>query len=433
MRYRVVCCGLLLAFAASLTLSLIRGQERPSLPATPPAPAVRPGPASTTLPASPSTAPVARPAPVRDFSRLNLQQQQFLQGACRGGDWLYRMNGVKGRFLYGYLPALKTEMEGDHYLRQAGAAFALARAARFTGEERYAARATQAILALLDETALGARDKGVRSTTLPPGLVNRLGAAGMLVLAINELPAPQADLLEKSEQLCNYIRRQARPDGSLALEEGAEGDPEGVNYYPGEALYALMRSHKHRPAPWKVDLVRRAVGYYHPWWKAHQNMAFVPWQTAAYTEAFLLTHESAFRDCVCEMSDWLCKLQYSQIDPRRLLWYGGFMGYADGHPVENAPHVGCAAYAEGLAEACRVARDQGDVARHQRYSEAVEHCLQFLSALQYTDANTQHFADWYRPRLVGAFHASHQDGNLRIDYTQHAVSALVQYLEHVVR
>ena len=51
--------------------------------------------------------------------------------------------------------------------------------------------------------------------------------------------------------------------------------------------------------------------------------------------------------------------------------------------------------------------------------------------LQYTEPNTQYFADWYRPRLAGAFHASHQDGNLRIDYTQHAVCALVQYLEYV--
>jgi hypothetical protein len=86
-----------------------------------------------------------------------------------------------------------------------------------------------------------------------------------------------------------------------------------------------------------------------------------------------------------------------------------------------------------LIEACRVAREQGDVGRHQRYLETLERSLQFLTTLQYTDANTQHFADWYRPRLAGAFHASHQDGNLRIDYTQHAVAALVGYLEHVAR
>jgi len=85
------------------------------------------------------------------------------------------------------------------------------------------------------------------------------------------------------------------------------------------------------------------------------------------------------------------------------------------------------------AEACRTAREMGDVARHGRYRDALERCLQFLATLQYTEGNTQHFADWYRPRLVGAFHATHQDGNLRIDYTQHAVGALVLYLEQAAK
>ena len=90
--------------------------------------------------------------------------------------------------------------------------------------------------------------------------------------------------------------------------------------------------------------------------------------------------------------------------------------------------ISSASYAEGLAEACRVAREQGDLAHYRQFSEALERCLQFLATLQYTEANTQHFADWYRPRLLGAFHVSHVDGNLRIDNTQHAVSALALYL-----
>jgi hypothetical protein len=84
-----------------------------------------------------------------------------------------------------------------------------------------------------------------------------------------------------------------------------------------------------------------------------------------------------------------------------------------------------------LAEACRVARKGTDLAHHQRYTDALERCLQFLVRLQYTDATAQHFAEWYRPRLVGAFHASPTDGNLRIDYAQHALAALVAYLEDV--
>ncbi len=372
----------------------------------------------------------------RDTSRLSDLQKQMLNDAQRGADWLYRMNGVKGRFLPGFLPDLKLEMDGDHFLRQAGAAFALAQAARYTGEERYAARATQAILALLEDTNLDQATPPCRHLSLPALVVNHLGAAGLLVLAIHELPAPQPDLLEKSDQLCQYIRLQARPDGSLRCHEApADGqavpdEVEAVEAYPGLALFALARSHKHRPAPWKLELVRKAAAFYRPWWREHKGLAFVPWQTAAYAEAFLLTKEPPFAEFVTEMNDWVCGLQYDRLDPRRMRWYGGFMGWADGHALESAPTVDSALCAESLAQACRVAREAADPARLQRYGDALERCLQFLATLQYTESNTQHFADWYRPRLLGAFHASHLDGNLRIDYTQHAVSALVLYLEN---
>jgi hypothetical protein len=429
MRIRVLSL-LFLLIAGSLTLSLIRGQEQPIPPGPP---AVLPAPGALPAPAK-VDAPTKLAGPARDFSRLPPLPRQMLFAARRGADWLYRMNGIKGRFLPGYLPALKKEMEADHFLNQAGAAYALAHSARLLGEERYAARAAQAIFALLEETAPGRTNSTVRHTVLPSAAVNRLGAAALLVLAINELPAPQPDLLDKSEQLCNYVRSQARPDGSLALNEA--GDPptdDEVNQYPGLALYALLRSQKHRPTAWKLDLARKALPFYAGWWRTHKNLAFVPWQTAAAAEAYLQSRERPFSDFVNEMSDWICTLQYAQIDRdlSRVLWCGGFMSYVEGRPLETAPDVGCAAYAEGLAQACRVAREVGDSARHTRYSEALERCLQFLATLQYTEANTQHFADWYRPRLLGAFHASHVDGNLRIDNTQRAVSALALYIEFV--
>ena len=53
------------------------------------------------------------------------------------------------------------------------------------------ARATQAVLNLLGDTTVDPQDPQVRYTTLPPGVINRLGAAGMLLLAINELPEDQ--------------------------------------------------------------------------------------------------------------------------------------------------------------------------------------------------------------------------------------------------
>ena len=424
--------GLLAVSAGGMAaLSLGRGQEGPPREG----PKAADGP-STPAGQRPSASPASSPGKARDLSKLLPLHRQMYLSAQGGADWLHRANRADGRFVYGYVPDLNVILEGDHYLRQVGAAFALARAARFTGDERYTAKARQAVVTLLLDTMVDPADAQVRYTALPSLVVNRLATAGLLVMAINELPAPAEDLLKQSEQLCAYIRKQQQPDGSLrtgdnSREAKSQTDPDGINYYPGEALYGLMLSQRHRPAAWKTDLVCKARGYYQAWWRAHKSMALVPWQTSAYTEAFLLTKDRAFADCVNEMNDWLCGLQYVQLDRNHPLWVGGFMAWADGRAAALAPEAGSACYAESLAEACRVARQTGDRTRWLRYREALEQSLRFLTTLQYTEANAQHFADWYRPALLGAFHASHQDGGLRIDYTQHAVCALVQYLQSV--
>jgi hypothetical protein len=443
-------CVLVFAVGGLATWSLTRGQSPTDPPSSPaasseptsgtPAPVTPPAVAVPAVsdPASlvPNVAGSREPAPADDFGLR--KQIEYSMGS--GAMWLFRMNTVKGRFLSGFLPSVNAVMEGDNFLSQAGAALTLARIARYSGDKGYAARATQAVLSLLDDTET-LDDHGVTLRHMAPLLsssANGLGAAGLLVAAVNELPAPQEDLLKKSEELCAWLRKQQRPDGSLTWTEGDEktagADPEGVNLYPGLALYGLMRSQAHRPAAWKTDVVRKAQVYYAPWWRAHRTMTFVPWQTAAYAEAFLLTKEKPFSDFVTEMNDWLCGLRHESLDARHPLWLGGFMSWSDGKALATEPDVSSASYAESLAEACRVARESADLPRHKRYCAALESSLQFLATLQYTDANTQHFAPLYRQRLlVGGFHASHQDGDLRIDYTQHAVCAMVQYLAYVAR
>lgn len=418
-----------------LTLPTATAPAEPAIPPTSPA----------ALPAVPATGTPAAPAPLlpaaapraattdSDDAPSPLREQIEFSGR-RGADWLFRMNTVKGRFVPGLVPALNTVMDNDNYLRQAGAAFALARAARATREEAYAARATQALLTLLDETVTDSATPPARHTPLPSAAVNRLAAAALLVLAIHELPAPQADLLEKSDQLCQFLRTRQKADGSFAVSDADEppaGDPAVPQAAPGQALYALMRSQQHRPASWKVEAVRKALDFHAAQWKTQKSLDAVPWQTAAYAEAFLYTKEPAYAEFVGQMNDWLCELQYDRLDPRHPEWLGGFMDWADGKPQAAVPRASSAGLAESLAGACRVARASADLARFRRYTECLERSLQFLTSLQYTDANTQHYSPWFRQRLLGGFHASHQDGDLPIDATQHAVSAMMLYLTEV--
>jgi hypothetical protein len=417
---------LILLLFGFLTFPLTRGQDRAT---------TAPSSASPAASATPGTAAPQRPAPGINPATLEGAPRQFFLGAQRGAEWLTRANGVNGRFLNGWVPSLNVPLEGDSYLRQAGAAFALARVGRLTGEERYSACAARALLSLLDETVLDSSGQ-VRHTPLPSIVLNRLGSSALLVLAINELPAPPADLLEKSEQLCNHIRRQARADGSLAcgdpLPDGGFGgeEPDAVNCYPGAALYALARSAKLRPADWKLALVRKSVSYYLPWWRAHRNVAFLSWHTAAYAETYLLTRDRALADAVFEMADWLVGLQYDLLNNNQHPeWMGGFKGWSDGRAIDTPPTAKSADCAEALTMAWRVARQLGDDKRCSGYEEALLSSLQFVGTLQYTDANTTHFVPGYRDRLAGAFHASTQDGTLRLDYTQHAVSAMALFVE----
>jgi hypothetical protein len=421
--------AMFLAGAAAVAIALCQGQEGTSS-ASPPVPSV--GGAGAQLPAA---------NPTKDKLNLNklpVFQRQIYLAAQRGAEWLQRANRVDGRFQHGLVPALRRPLDGDHYLRQAGAALALARTARFLHDDKAAALARQAVLTLLLDTEKDPQNVQVRRTTFPPGVVSRLGAAGLMVTAIYELPSPGADLLSQAEELCGYIHKQQRKDGALVdTEPASEGKisgaaAEGEAPYAALALVGLMRAHQARPDARKLDLARKARDYYQASWRARKQLAPVPALTAAFAEAYLATREQAFADFVLEMNDWLCTLQYEQLDPRHVYWLGGFMGWVDGRAVQVPPGIDSAQCAESLAEACRVARALGDVHRHPRYLQALERSLQFLLTLQYTEANAQHFTEWYRPEVLGGFFVSHQDATLRIDYNQHAVCAMVRYLGQVV-
>jgi hypothetical protein len=375
----------------------------------------------------------AGPAKQRDLTKCTPQQRHFYLSGQRGLEWLQRANRPDGRFVHGFVPALRLPMEGDNYLRQAGAAWALARAAKFYGDERSAALAKQALLTLLLDTSVDPKEALVRNVPLPQ--VNPLAAAGTLLAAIHELPAPAADLLDQGDQLANLLRKHLQADGSLNVsqtsEEAGASGVEAVRHYTGPALYGIIHSHHLRPAAWKLEALGKARTYYHVHWKQDKNLPMLAWHTAAYAEAYLLTKEAGFVETVFEMNDWLCGLQYQQVDAARAAWFGGFAPWGEGKTVPLAPDIGSAGAVVSLAEACRLARAAGDVQHYQRYRQALENGLQFLTTLQYTEANTQHFADWYRANLIGAFHASGQDGNVRLDYVAQALSALVQYLHYV--
>jgi hypothetical protein len=316
-------------------------------------------------------------------------------------------------------------IEGDDLGSQATCAFALARAGRLTGEEKYAVRAAQTVLALLAEapkdTATGVRRPGP--------LTHPIGAAARLALAIYELPDVAPELIQSGEELCQYLRTCVQPDGSIRCSDSGEANARTAETV-GPVLAALALSQRAAPAQWKQDAVAQGLAYYRKQFRTRPDPHIIPWMTAAAVETHLRTKDPAAAEFVFEMIDWLRKLQYDGADRARAAWRGGFPTMADGKVARTPPTIETASYAMALADACRMIRqmERPDAARYDNYRAALARALQFVTTLQYAEENTQHFAAHFRPALVGAFHPSAADGNLRTVHTAAAVAALSQFL-----
>lgn len=350
----------------------------------------------------------------QDPRALGPLQNQTLQASRRGADWLFRANTTKGLFTPGLDPALGTEKTGTQ-LGQIQAAWALARASSAFGDEKYEMRALQALLACLEETTTDTEDSQARHSSAPSVIVSRAAGTAALLAAITALEKPPAELLETAEALARYL---GKPSVVGSLEGVSKAEPAT----PSLVAYAILASNRHRGAPWKVEVARKALAVpLAP--EAFQKA--LPWPVAA--TAAMSQQESTYTARVGTMADALLATQLDKVNPRHPDWFGGWSGAPAMAGAEPAAPT-CAATANAvmaLAEAAAVSRREGDLTRHQRLKDAMDRGCQFLLQLQYTDANTQHFADWYRLRLVGGFRPGPKDSGLSLEQNHGAFLALL--------
>jgi len=403
-----------------------------------------------------------KPITAAEAERFGPIQRTFYAAALRASEWLARQQRADGTFPNGLEPALDCPLEEDNYLRQIQATLALAQAARLTGEDRWAARARQAVLVALAGTVTDPQDGQCRFPRPPLVSSGRLSAAGLLLAAIHQLPQPGEDLLASGEQLARWIARQQQADGTLQLLGPSptlpwmvqiEEERQPLHYGPGQALWGVMLSQARCPQAWKLDLLRRArqpyvrlcqeqlvklglsSGNVPPPSPTPESLSGSPilvvWHIAAWAEAFRHSQERAFAEFVFEFADRLLPLQYA--DSTSPMFLGGFADSMAGRLRQPPPDWRTSYYAWTLVYAASTARLVGDQARAQRYTAAAESALQFVTTLQYTSVNTVHFAPEYQPRVLGGFRRGLRDGVISLQAQQAAISALWTYLELLAR
>ena len=381
----------------------------------------------------PATAVKTAPEPgnrLRNLDRLPVRQRQLVLAGYRSFDWLQRAHQLDGKFVPGLVPSLGSRPENDPLQPQLEATAILLRAARVFRDDKAAALGKQALLRMLQETTVDPAQPGIRYSAAPDAFVNRLAANGALVRAIQEISAAPNDVAAQSRELQIYLLRQQRTDGSFAI---GEGDAAAQVYLTqsciGPALLGLAKAGRAKADP-QIDAVGRAAPVYLAVWRANKTPQLAADLSAAFAELHEKTGDPGLAQAVFEMNDWLMTMQTrpNKRDPLG----GGFSPWRNGAPTSAAPDMSSAPLVGSLVDACRVAKQVGDVTRYQRYRQAAEDGLDFLTSLQYTEARVQHFAEWYRPWILGGFFVSTQDGNLHLAQNQQALNAFVGYAQHIV-
>jgi hypothetical protein len=381
-----------------------------------------PLPTQPVVPAA-SVTPVAKPAApidrfLGDVRSLPETTTQAVYSVRAGGDWLARMNQPDGRFRAGFNPTLAQWLDDTSDTRQATAAVALSRTAAFTGDAKLTAAASQAALALFTMTKVDPADATVRLPALAADRGNPVAFAALTVLAVCELPAPDAKLLAKADELCAFLRKHLKPDGSVVVGDGQPGAA-----VPGLVCQALMTSDRWTAAQWKRDAVANAVAYYRPAFKQSPSAEFAGAMLPAVVDFCLRAKSDGGCGFAFEMADRLCDAQYTAADARNRGWIGGFK-LAAGEPT--AASLPCA---HGVAAALHLAAQVPDATRFAKYRTATLEALKFGRALQLTAEGTRQFDKGYATQvLVGGAVGGPSDGCPRLDPTADLIAAQLRFL-----
>ncbi len=218
------------------------------------------------------------------------------------------------------------------------------------------------------------------------------------------------------EKFANFIVSQQRNDGAFA---GIYGKKEENLYYSGEAFYALAMAYDMLEKKEYLKAIEDALEFY---WSSdydYDDSAFIPWASSGCAKWYRLTGDDKFLDFCFEMTD-------IQIDRQNLI--------ADVDDLENSlygyivgPTVNTGVYLEGIGDALRVAKSIEDTERINNYHNCLKAGIEWVLSLQFRKKS-----QLGRPqRAFGGFHRGFDIDDaylIRIDYTQHAISALLRVL-----
>lgn len=347
--------------------------------------------------------------------------EDLLDAALAAGGYLERIVGPEGRFVYRYLPSGGSAADGYNMVRHAGTVYSMLELLEATGDPALRSAAEQAVAYLVATVSPCDADGEAAQCLLDEGEV-KLGGNALAVLALAQHARVTGDrrYLPLAADLARWIRAVQSGSGEFVVHRQTYPDGEVSDfvseYYPGEAVLALVRLHALdgdeawldaavRGADW---LIEERDGNAAPAELIHDH-----WLLYALDELHRLRPDARYLEHASRLAAAIMQAQHHR--PPYPDWVGGY-----GEPPRSTP---AATRSEGLAAAYRLARDFGTSREAQALLDALRLGISFQLQTQYRPESVLYFGE--PQRALGGFRRSLTDDEIRIDYVQHNLSSLL--------
>jgi len=332
----------------------------------------------------------------------SFQEHTYYHAIVLGGQWF--LNNQNEEFIYyQYNPFDKIHPDTNQRLREMGSLWSISVLSNLLTDPRYDVLAQKGFRFFENYFEYNEKHDFYYVSITPEKL--KLGYLAFAILTLLEIDHPQKEAyLEKFTNGIAYLQNE---DGELRTFLYSDRNT-GTDYYPGEALFALMSLYEYNGNEKAFEITEKAFPYYVRYFENDPNTAFIPWQTRAWYKMYKATKEKKYADFVFKMNDFMIK-DYD---------YDGDCYAYDFTSSVTAVHM------EGVTFAYDLAKKFKDEKRYQCYAQFIREGADFMLSLQIT--NTED----YEKEAIGGFLGSPTSESMRVDRNQHAVIALSEAIQY---
>ena len=386
---------------------------------------------------------VAREAKAANESLPSVDSEKLHEAIALAANYFVRACKPDGQFVYRInLNPEFTPAQRYNILRHAGAIYALAMYHQWRPDDRARETMVRAARFLRDRCVgpLPNRDN-LLAVWSPPGITHsgkplqaKLGGAGLGLVALLSLEKvkPNSTSLADLRQLGRFVLYMQKADGSFYSKyvpsEGGRQETWKSLYYPGEAALGLLMLYERDPSSEWLNASARALGYLARSREGSDEVPADHWALLAtakllplYSDHNIIVPRQAVLRHAIQISESILRSRPAHSDDPIL--FGSFT--MDGRTTPTATRL------EGLLAALEYLPPEQQQLRARAIS-AVHDGINFLLRAQvhsgdFAGGMPRAIRQLPHVKLAAIEQFNRRATEVRIDYVQHAMSAMIQY------